>query len=158
MPTTSPSIRAQVGHALADRLRTVTAANGYDADIKQVYYDSIPLGLELTPEQLPAIFVLDEGSSVEHDKGVLDVARAYRLQLVHSQVPDDTMDELLRAVAKAIWANSPTAERVDGWRDMHQRIYQVTLDGDATDVHAIDENRIATMRLIVQYRTKPFDL
>lgn len=153
------SVRSQVGLALRTRLASITAANSYPIEIKQVYYDKIPLGLELTPEDLPALFLLDDGADTKHLHGVIEVARQFRVQIVDQEdSTDDRMNELIRLVAKAVWANSATAEVQDQFRSIHERIYQVEMVGDETDLHMIEGNRIASTQMIVHYRTRPYDL
>lgn len=153
-----PSLRSEIFTAFATRLQSITAANGYPIPIKRVFFDKIPLGLELTPEDLPALFALDDGATMEHQHQIVDVALALRVQIVDAEEQsDDRMNELLREVAKALWANSPTAQVQDQFR-IHSRVYQMEMDSDETDLHMIDGNRIATTRLIVHYRTRPYDL
>jgi hypothetical protein len=153
-----PSLQADIAQALATRLASITEANGYDCDVKNVWADDMPLGLEMQPHDLPAIFVIDEGAQLSQDHGTLDVQRTFRLQLVHSRVPDSVMAEVVRAVAKAVFANSPTAQVQTEFRSIHPRVYQVRLIDAETDLNLLEANRIASLRLVVHYRTKPFDL
>lgn len=153
------SIRSEVGLGLKARLETITTANLYPIGVKKVFYDKIPLGLELLPEDLPALFLLDDGASMQHLHGLIEVARAFRVQIVDNEdATDDRMNELIRLVSKAIWANSPTAQVQDAFRSIHERIYQVEMDADETDLHMIEGNRIASVQMIVHYRTRPYDL
>jgi hypothetical protein len=152
------SIRNAVGQALADRLKTITTAVGWPREIKNVWYDDIPLGLELMEHHCPALFVLDDGGSFRHQQQVVDVARNFRIQIVMpKETVDSEMDLLIRLIVKAIFANSPTAE-VTGEFRVHPIVYQITLQGDDVDHHVIEANRIASIRFIVHYRTKPYDL
>lgn len=152
------SLRSDIGLALKARLASITTANGYPVDVKKVFYDEIPLGLELSPEDLPAIFLLDDGASYEHEHGLLNVARAFRVQLVdQGEATDEAMNLLIRCVGKAVWANSATAQIQDAFR-FHERVYQVDIDTDETDLHMIEGNRIASAQMIVHYRTRPYDL
>lgn len=158
MPTSSPSVRAQVGQSLADRLATIKTVAGWPREVVNVWYNDLPLGLELMDHDLPAIFVLDDGAPYQHKQQVVDVSRNFRLQFVMPKgTTDEVMDELIRDAVKAIFADSPTADVLSEFR-MHPRIYQVTLSGDDVDHHVIEANRIASLRLIVHYRTKPTDL
>jgi hypothetical protein len=153
------SIRSEIGLAVRDRLATIRTANGYPVDIAKVYYDSIPLGLELGPEDLPALFVLDDGQAHRHLHGSLEIAWSLRLQLLDADTAsDERMNLIIRNVAKALWSNSPTAQVMDQFRTIHQRIYQLESIGDETDLHMIEANRVATVRVVVHYRTKPYDL
>lgn len=152
------SLRSEVALAFSARVATVSTANGYPVQINRVFFDKIPLGLELTPEDMPAIFVLDDGAQFTHLHGVVEVALSLRLQVIDvEEASDARMNDLLRNIAKAIWANSPTAEVQDQFR-IHPRVYQMEMDSDETDLHMIDGNRIATTRMIVHYRTRPYDL
>jgi hypothetical protein len=157
MPTSSPSIRAQIGVALADRLATIQTANGYDHTIKSIFQDKIPQGIDLEEKDLPAILILDEGGIPTHKQQDIEYARSYRLQIVDSEVPDTKLAELMRAVNKAIFANHPTANITSEFR-FHPRVYQVELGVDETDLFMIEANRIATFQIVVHYRTKPYDL
>lgn len=153
------SKRAAIGIAVRDRLKTVTMANGYPVDVRAVYYDDIPMGLELTPEQLPAVFLLDDGAVYGHQHGEVAVAVNYRLQVVDGdKSTDEAMHTIIRCLAKALYADSPAAAVVDRFRALHPGVYQLDLAADETDLHLIEANRIAALRVIVHYRTKPYDL
>lgn len=153
------SLRSDIGLAIKARLATITAANGYATDLKAVYYDEIPMGMELSSEQLPALFLLDDGQNHNHLHGVIEVQWSLRMQIFTGEnESDEYLNKIIRAVAKALWANSPTAEVNDQFRSIHPSIYQLTSVGDETDLHMIDSNRVATIRAIVHYRTKPYNL
>ncbi len=152
------SKRAAIQDALVGRLESITAANGYDVTVQQVYADKIPMGLELEDFNMPAVFVLDEGAAYEHDFKMMKVARSFRLQLVmREDATDSDVGDVLRAIAKSIWANHATAEVMDAFR-FHELVYWVEMTEDETDLHMIESNRIATAKMIVHYRTKPYDL
>lgn len=151
--------RTTIGKAIRDRLATITTANGYDVGIKKVFFDAIPMGLELKVTDLPAIFMLDEGAPYAHEQGCLNVAMSLRLQIWHDgKRTDEQMHDHIRAVAKAIYADHPTANRLDAWRTFHPSMVWVELVGDEGDLHMIEANRVATLNLIVHYRTTPIDL
>jgi len=159
MPTSSPSIVAQVVQAIVDRIDQVKTANGYPRDIKRIFYDKLPMGLELQPHEMAAVLVIDEGARLKHDKLRLDIDQTLRLQLIlERDEKDEAIYELFRSIIKTLFANSPGAERIDGFRGIHPSITQLVFLDYQTDLHMIDSNRIATMRLSVQYRTKLFDL
>lgn len=152
------SVASQIGQALKARLETITALAGYPVPLKKVFFDKIPMGLELSDAQLPVAFLLDDGASYSHQHSRLDVARAFRIQLVNVEsASDETMSEMIREVAKAVYANSPTAT-VEGAFRFHERVVWVELSDDESDLHMIEANRIAALRLIVHYRTRPYDL
>lgn len=153
------SVRSAIGQAVKARIQTISAVNGWGLPVKGVYYDKIPMGLELGPEDLPAIFVLDAGADITHEHHLVQVELAFRLQLVDiDEATDDRINEMIRQIAKAFYADSPTAERTDAFRSLHPKVWQLTMVRDETDLHMIDANRIATMTLIVHYRTSPYDL
>lgn len=159
MPTSSPSVRAQICQGVADRLETVKTSNGYTTNIRRILYDDVELGMDLKVQHMPAIIVLDEGVSWNHQLSSLDGQQSLRLQLVLAEgSKDEDIHEMIRDVAKALFANSPTSERVDGFRTIHPKIKWIQLTDDITDLHMIRANRIATLRLLVHYRTKPWDL
>lgn len=159
MPTASPSILAQVGQSIVDRVATVKTVNGYPRTIRKVFYDQMPMGLELQPHEMPAILVIDEGARTNHDKLRLDIEQTFRLQLIlERDEADEKIYEMIRSVIKAIYANSPNAERIDGFRALHEKIVEIKLLDYQTDLHMIESNRIATLRFSVHYRTKLFDL
>lgn len=152
------SVASEIGLALKARLETITAINGYAVPLKTVYYDKIPIGLELGDGQLPVAFVLDDGAVYDHQHQQLTVQRTFRIQLVNVEsATDATMLAMIREVAKAIYANSATAE-VQGAFRFHERIVWVELLDDDGDLHMIEANRIAALRMIVHYRTRPYDL
>jgi hypothetical protein len=151
-------LRTSVGEALKTRLETITTANGYDLTVKKVWFDDIPLGLGLSPEDLPALLLLDDGASFTHEHQLVNVQLAIRVQIVESEeAPDNRLNAIIRAIGKAVWANSAVAEVQDQFR-FHPKVYQVAMESDETDLHVIDGNRIATTRMIVHYRTRPYDL
>lgn len=153
------SKRSAIGQALRTRLKTILTTGGWPLSVKEVYYDKIPMGLELAPEELPAFFLLDDGAVYTHEHQAMVIAHKYRLQIVDTdEQPDDRMNELIRLAAKAIYADSPTAERTDAFRALHPAVFDFWLDEDETDLHMIDGNRIATLRMIVHYRSRPYDL
>lgn len=159
MPTSSPSILAQVGQAIVDRLGTITTANGYPRSFAKIFYDKMPMGIDLQPHEMPGLFVLDEGARTNHDKLRLDIVQTFRLQLIlERDETDEKIYELVRSIIKALYANSPTAERIDGFRSLHPSIIEIKFLDYQTDLHMIESNRIATMRFSVHYRTKLFDL
>lgn len=152
------SIREDVGNALKVRLESITSGNGYPISVRAVYYDKIPMGLELGPEDMPALFLLDDGATIEHLHQALEISRAFRVQIVDQEAATDgDLNTMIRLIAKAVWANHPNAAIQDAYR-FHERVYWVQMDSDETDLHMIEGNRIATVRMIVHYRTRPYDL
>lgn len=156
------STKGQIMNAIAARLATVTADNGYSSDVKTVYADKIPMGIRLDPFQLPAIFLLDgpDTPTLEHQvyRGAWDI----RLQLWDvggkEGVGDVSMMEFVRNVYKAIYAGSPVAERHDAFRSLHKAIHEFIPQGISPDLNMIDANRVIELSFNVQYRTRLWDM
>ena len=119
---TSPSIKGQISQALSSRLASITTANGYLTNVKKIYSDKIPMGIQLNKQQLPAIFVLDGADLIDMQMGVVAGNWDFRLQLWHAEVGDIAMNEFSRDVFKSIYADSASASRVDAFRGLHQNI------------------------------------
>jgi hypothetical protein len=152
------SIRSEILQALAARLRGITTAHGYSLDVQQVYADEVPLGMDLAEHEVPAILLLDKECKVEHEFTDLNCEWIFELQLIHGQVSDSVMLDFTRQVAKALYADSPTAENNNGLRTLHNRVYDLQLLGAFGDLNTIDGNRFAILELVVFFRTKPWDL
>lgn len=156
------STKGQIMLAIGDRLRTVTAANGYSTDVKNVYADKIPMGIKLSPIELPAIFLLDGPDTpiLEHQvyRGSWDI----RLQLWDiggsEGVGDVSMLEFVRNVYKAIYADSAVAQRHDAFRALHKAVHEFIPQGISPDLNMIDANRVIELSFNVQYRTRLWDL
>lgn len=154
----SVSIKGQISDAFAARLATITTANGYGTNVKKVYSDKIPMGIQLTKHAVPAIFVLDGPDQLDMQFGCMVGNWDFRLQLWHNEVGDIVMIEFCRDVLKAIFADSPTAQRVDAFRALHTSITEVIPLSISPDLNMIDANRVTEISFIVRYRTKLFDL
>ena len=148
--------RTEVLNALAARLNTIQAANGYTLSVKKVYYDDIPLGIELADHEVPAILLLDKECRLDHAFSDLSAQWFFELQLIHGQVPDSTMLDFTRQVCKAIFANSPNAENNAGIR-IHPLVYDIHLLGAFGDLHTIDANRFAILEIVLFCSFKPWD-
>ena len=59
------SLKEQIQLGLVTRLQSITAANGYDTDVVNVYSDEIPMGLNLDEYELPAILVVGGDDKLE---------------------------------------------------------------------------------------------
>ena len=63
--------RSDIAQGLADRLATITNANGYNTDVQRVYYDKIPLALELAEYEVPAILLIAGEDKLTRERGCL---------------------------------------------------------------------------------------
>ena len=154
---TYASTRTQILYALTDRIKTITAAAGYPQTIKSVFVDEIPLGMDLAPHQMPAVIVMDDTDLFAHQHQVLECAWTIELQLILEKCKDSVVHELIRSVAKAIFAGGPTEESNGGFR-FHPAVSWVQLSAVHSDLNMIKANRLASMEIIVHYRAKPYDL
>ncbi len=152
------SPRKEILQAIAARLATITTANGYALTVQKVYFDKIPMGIQLNNYQVPAIFLLDGPDSLELELSCVKGNWDFRLQLWHNQVGDADMIDFVRAVYKAIYANSPTALVTDQFRSLHQKVYEFIPLSINPDLHMIDANRVTELSFLVRYRTKTFDM
>ena len=149
--------------SLKQRLETINTANGYDIQVKKVFLDEIPMGIQLEPTNLPAILIISAPAQYEHEHQWLKVSWLIELQLIHDdQTTDNEMHNFQRAVSKCIFANSPTIERNEGWRDIgaigSKKITSIELVDLEPDLHLIEANRLFCMRIMIKYHTSPTDL
>lgn len=149
---------AAIQEALKTRLETITSANGYTTSVSNVYSDEIPMGLDLDESEMPAIFLIGMGCPFRRETQWYFGDWKFELQLVHDVEPDSTMLQFIRDVAKAIFADSPTAQRKDGFRSLHPAVYDVELHEKISDLNMIEANRIYIMELIVRFQTEIHDL
>lgn len=152
------SIKGQILAAFANRLTSITTVNGYGTNVKKVYSDKIPMGIQLNKQSLPSIFVLEGPDSIDMQFGCMVGNWDFRLQLWHNEVGDVQMVEFSRDVLKSIFANSPTAQRVDAFRGLHPNITEVIPLSISPDLNMIEANRVTEISFVVRYRTKLFDL
>jgi len=153
------SLKSEILDAVAARLGKIKAANGYSIDVKRVYYDKIPMGIQLNSYQLPVIFILDASDYFELEHSCLKGSWDFRLQLWHSNREGDfTMLDFVRQVMKNLYADSPTAERSDAFRALHPSVYELVPISVSTDLNMIDANRVSELSFQVRYRTKLFNL
>lgn len=161
MPT---SKKEEIQDNLVARLQTITAANGYDTDVKNVYSDKIPMGLNLDAHDMPAIFVVGGDDTIERTHRQFMTRWSIELQLLHGDVDDGTMHRFVRDIAKCIFANSPTAQRTEAWRGssasggIHESLFDVFLDTIDSDLNMIDANRFFIVHYVLRYKSSPYDL
>lgn len=152
-------IRGEIVEALANRLSTIIQANGYSTDVKNVYYDEIPMGIRLQSYKLPAIFLLERIDPLATEHKVLKGAVEYDLQLWHNDgVGDVEMTVFVGDVFRAIYANSPTAQREDAFRQLHENIVRVVPLSIEGDLNMIEANRVYGVSFSVEYRCKLYQL
>jgi hypothetical protein len=157
------SVRELIQEGLVTRLRSITAANGYDTDVISVFSDDVPMGLQLDEFQLPAIIVVGGDDKLQRSHQCVKGEWKMEIQLFHKLVPDSTMNRFVRDVAKAIFANSPTAQRNEAWRGpqpagFHESVYEVWLDTIDSDLGMIEANRFYIVHFVIRYETRPHNL
>jgi hypothetical protein len=153
----SASVKAQIMQIVAERLKTITTANFYSTDVKEVYFDTIPMGIDLNDYQLPAIFLMDRMDNIVTNFQDAENTWEFALQLWHQKVPDSTMYEFVRDVYKAIYAGSPTAETNGAFR-MHPYIVEFKPGTIVSDLQMIEANRVLDLTFTIKYRTKLYNL
>lgn len=151
-------IRGQILTNLATRLAKVKTANGYSTNVQKVYYDDIPMGIQLRKDQLPAIFLISGPDLPEFQQSCVIGNWEFIIQLWHNEVSDKEMENFSRNVFKAIYADSPTAQVWDQFRKLHERVFEVIPLSISPDLHMIKANRITELRFRLKYRTKLYDL
>lgn len=150
------SVHGDIQVAIATRLQSLTAANGYGTDVRSVYHDEIPMGLELNDYQLPAIFLVDNITPIAMKFPIAEQNWQFTLQLWHNRVSDQVMWDFIKDVMKCIYANSPTAQRHDAWRSIHDKIIQIKPLSVAADLNMIEANRVYVLSFELMYRTELF--
>jgi len=150
-------IREDILTALGTRLATITNANSYTTDVKNVFFDEIPMGIDLQQHQVPAIFILDRADNFRMIHKVIEGSWEFDLQLWHNRVSDNTMNRFSGDVFKAIFANSATALVQDQFR-LTDRVFEIVPLNIASDLNMIEANRITEISFTLKYRGKPFEL
>lgn len=153
------SVRGQIIEALASRLNKIKQANGYSTDVMDVYYDQIPMGMELADYQLPAIFLLNRVETPQMQHKCYVGMWEFDLQLWHrGNVGDVEMTEYTRDVYKALFADSASADTEGEFRSLHPSIAELIPLNISADLNMIEENRITVLTFRVHYRTKLYNL
>lgn len=152
------STRSDMMAQTSARLSTIKAANGYATDVKKVYSDEIPMGVSLNDYELPAIFLLDAPDKPGTEFKVFKGEWIWALQLWHSKVPDSTMLTFVRDVYKAIFADSPVAQREDAFRSIHPKLVEIVPLSIVPDLNMIEANRVYEVSFLVRYRTELWNL
>ena len=157
------SLKEDIQNGLVAKLQKITTANGYDTDVQNVYADDIPMGLDLYDSDLPAILLV--GGDDEQERSMQWVKGLWNLeiQLIHKQVADGVMHRFVRDVAKAIFADSPTAQRNEAWRGpqpggIHESVYDIWQRNIESDLNMIEANRFFCVNYVLRYQTRPHNL
>ena len=152
------SKRALITDGLAERLRKITTANGYGTNVKKVFIDDIPMGLDFDEFEMPAILVISGDDKAEMKHQCMYGSWHHELQLWHNRVSDAVMNEFVRDVYKAIYADSPTLQRNTAFKSIHPSIYDVKPLPILSDLNMIETNRCYIVNLSIEYTAKLWDL
>lgn len=153
------STRAQIMTAFATRLAKVTTANGYSTNVRKVFFDKIPMGLQMQDYELPAIFLLDKFDNLQLQIDRVEGRWEFALQLWHTgKQTDATMHEFVADIMKTIYADSPTIQTHGAFRAIHNQIVEVIPLSVTGDLQMIDANRIYELRFVIVYRTKLYTM
>jgi hypothetical protein len=156
------TIKGDIFTNIVTRLQTITETNGYALTIKNVFADldgsGIPMGLNLEEHEIPAILLWDGDDPLEEKHQVYEGSWEIMMQLINTRVSDIDMMAFGNAVRRAIYANSPTAQRNDAWRAIHPSIIQFIPLKISTDLNMIEANRIQMLEFMVKYRARPYEI
>ncbi len=152
------SLKANIMTAFSNRLTNVTTVNGYSTNVRKVYFDKIPMGIQLGIQHLPCIFLLDGPDNPTFQQSCVIGQWDFRLQLWHNDVSDSIMQGFVRDVYKVIYANSPTAEVWDQFRSIHESVYEVIPLSISPDLNMIEANRVTELSFLLRYRTKLYNM
>lgn len=141
--------------SIGTRLETIKTANGYATNINEVYIEKIPMGLSLEPHELPAVLLIPGLVKID-PKGQNKIYCEWviYLQLIHDQVSTLIMFDFVKEIAKAIFANSPSANRQDEYRLINPSVYKMDISHIEPDLNMIDANRFSIMELNVKFITQ----
>ena len=151
-------VREEISAGLEARLATISPANGYITDTVTVYGDESTFGLDLELDKLPAIIIVDGDDIPEMTQGCYYGHWLFELQLWHRRVENSVMNQFVRDISKAIYADSPTAKRNDAFRSIHTSIYSIRPLKTETDLNMIDTNRCYMAHYEINFTTFLYDL
>jgi hypothetical protein len=138
---------------LASRITSVTTANGYTTNVKQVFFDKVPMGLHLEDHELPAVLLLLNNLGIERKVGCNEYTANFEVQLIlPADDNDDKVIQFASDIFKAIYSDSPTAININGIRTIHPAIFDVKSDNIEFDLNMIEANRFAMITLQVFFR------
>ncbi len=143
-----------MAQGLAGRLESITSANGYQTNVKNVFYDDIPMGLELEPTQVPAILMI-AGENLLNRKNFQcsDGKWSFLLQLIHGDVNDQVMFQFVGDIARAVYADSPVEAKFNKYRTIHPALTDCEMPRIEPDINMIEANRFAIVELVLSYKT-----
>lgn len=151
-------VRADIAQALANRLMTITNANGYTTNVVNVFYDKIPMGLQLEAHEIPAILLIAGNDTLQRNSQCVYGQWQFFMQMICGDVPDSTMFQFTRDVFKAIYAGSPTDTRLDAFRLLNDAVYDVEPVVLEPDLNTIEANRFGLLEINVKYVTRLYNL
>lgn len=138
---------------LATRILTVKTVNGYTTNINNVFYDKIPMALELEEYELPAVLLLLSNLTIERKIGCNENTANFEIQLIlPGEAGDSEVIQFASDVYKAIYSDSPMVVNINGIRTIHPAIFDVKSDNIEFDVNMIEANRFAMITLQVMFR------
>lgn len=152
------SLKADILASVKTRLTSISEANGYSLSPKEVYVDEIPMGIQLNEYQLPAILLMEgvDTPTTQHRRvdGLMNII----IQLWHNRVGDVIMSNYVRDCFKAIYANSPTAEKEDEFRTIHPKVVEFIPLRITPDLNMIEANRVTELSFNIRYSSRLYDL
>lgn len=151
--------RQEIALNVATQLAKITEANGYNLTVKNIFSDGkIPMGLNLDETELPAILLIDGPDTINTKHQQVYGSWEFSLQLIHEDVADSVMHDFCNQVFKCLFADSPTAQRNDGFRSIHPNIYRLDPLPIVSDLNLIEANRIYECAFAVHYTARLYNL
>lgn len=152
------SVKGLITTALRDRLTTITTANGYATNVQNVFFDKIPMGLNLQQHELPAIILIQGVDNQRTEIGCVIGDWEIELQLWHCEgVSDCEMNDFERDVYKAIYANSATKKTSQAYK-IHPSLVDISPSRVVPDLNMIDSNRVSMLFFNLEYRTPLYNM
>jgi hypothetical protein len=145
-------IRANIAQGLADRLASITSANGYSTDVQKIFSDEIPMGLRLDEYELPAILIINGDDKVKRKTPCIHGEWVFEVQLINTRVADSVMHQFVADVFKCLYANDPNSSRNDAFRSINENIWDIEVTNIDPDLNTIESNRFTLLTIIVRYR------
>lgn len=153
------SLKFDIFQAIAGKLQTITLANGYSKEFKKVYYDQIPMGINLSVYQLPVIFLIDGTDSITMEHSCLNGDWEIRIVVWSDEKDtDEQMMDYVRNIFKCIYAGNPTGQSSTAFRGLHPSLVEIIPLSINPDLNMIKANRAIEMVFNVRYRTKLYSL
>lgn len=150
--------KSDIQKSIVNRLKTIKTSAGYAHSVEEVYVDDTPMGLDFDEFELPAIIVVSGDDTPEMKQKCWHGNWHLEIQIWNTKVTDEVMLEIVRDVYKAIFADSPTAQRNGAFRSLHPSIYKIRPLPIMSDLNMIESNRCYIVNLAVEYTTELWDL